>query len=263
MKFEIVDDLHVEPIEGGHLVLPPGKTDVLHLTGPDAEAFELAEHGTDVVPTHLETAMAGLVELGIVQTTVWSRRRVIQMGGAAAAAAVAVTALPSVAAAASGGSGGGSPTTGNVSVTLNTWDGLKDPQDRATSPQNLGPMNVYMYATADRTTAPVATTSATYVAGQTFIAYSFTNVAPGNYYVDIEEPFEQAGWTGMTISGNFIQVDWNLTHYVAEKGQAIPSWYQPVPADYQPVTVTAGNTTTLDLNIQVRPVVNGVYQAGN
>lgn len=45
--------------------------------------------------------MAGLVELGLVRTDVWSRRRVLQLGGAASAATVAVIALPGIAAAAS------------------------------------------------------------------------------------------------------------------------------------------------------------------
>ncbi|MBS1847286.1 MAG: hypothetical protein JST73_03325, partial [Actinobacteria bacterium] len=101
-EFHVIDDLKVERVGETLLVLPPRANEVLQLQGLDAEAFELAERGVDVVPGHLAAAMAGLVELGLVQTDAWSRRRVLQLGGAAAAAAVTVVALPSVAAAASG-----------------------------------------------------------------------------------------------------------------------------------------------------------------
>lgn len=114
MAFMTIPGLHVETIDTGHLVLVPGRDDVVHLTGHESEAFELARAGTDTVPDHLAEAMAGLVTLGVVVTSDWSRRKVLQLGGAAAAAGIVTIALPSIAAASSPGGGGtdpGGPTT--------------------------------------------------------------------------------------------------------------------------------------------------------
>lgn len=94
-------DLQVEALDDGFMVLIPEQGEVVHLEGRDAEAFALARGGTDEVPDPLTGPMAGLVELGLVATSAWDRRRVLQLGGATAAAAIAVIALPSVAAAAS------------------------------------------------------------------------------------------------------------------------------------------------------------------
>lgn len=58
--------------------------------------------------------MAALVELRLVTTDAWSRRKVHQLGGAAAAASIAIIALPSVAAAASGSGDGGGGTTSTL-----------------------------------------------------------------------------------------------------------------------------------------------------
>lgn len=101
MNFQLVEGLHAEKFADEILVLVPNRSEVLHLSGDQAEAFRLAEFGAQTVPGPLEPAMAGLCSLGIVESHTWSRRRILQMGGAAAAAAVVVTALPSVAAASS------------------------------------------------------------------------------------------------------------------------------------------------------------------
>ena len=101
MTFAIAGGVEVEPVEDGWLVLRPGSTGVLHVVGREAAALALARDGATAVPIGLQSAMAGLVELGVVATDAWSRRRVIQLGGVAAAAAVSVVALPGVAAAAS------------------------------------------------------------------------------------------------------------------------------------------------------------------
>ncbi len=100
-RFGTRSDLHVENVATGYLVLSPGQDQVWHLTGAQAEAFSLARAGARSVPDHLVEPMAGLVELGVVETDHWSRRKVLQLGGAAAAATVATVALPAVAAAAS------------------------------------------------------------------------------------------------------------------------------------------------------------------
>lgn len=103
MSFNISAEVHVEQVDDGYLVLRPGTDDVLHLRGDQAAAlFAARSADTGAIPASLTEAMAGLVELGVVETDEWSRRRVLQLGGVAAAGAIAVIALPSVAAAASG-----------------------------------------------------------------------------------------------------------------------------------------------------------------
>ena len=115
MSFKISQDLHVERIErGGVLVLSPGSDRVLHLSGAEAEAFALAEAGARDIPERLIAPMAGLVELGVVTADGWTRRRALQLGGAAAAASVAAIALPNIAAAASHTGGDTSTTTTTV-----------------------------------------------------------------------------------------------------------------------------------------------------
>lgn len=101
MSFTVRSGSQVEKLDDAVLVYVPGRQDVFHLTGRQAQAFALAEAGASTVPDHLATEMAGLVELGVVETDAWSRRRVLQLGGAAAATTVAVVALPGVAAASS------------------------------------------------------------------------------------------------------------------------------------------------------------------
>ncbi len=114
MACTLVPDLQIEALDDGYLILRPGHHDVVRLVGDQIEAFDLAREGVADVPDHLQPAMAGLVELGIVRSDTWSRRRVIQLGGAAAAAAATVVALPGVAAAASTP---GTSTTGNPPTT--------------------------------------------------------------------------------------------------------------------------------------------------
>lgn len=149
-------------------------------SGAQAEAFSLAEAGADAVPERLESAMAGLVTAGVVETDRWSRRRVLQLGGAAAAATIAVVALPSVAAAASNEGGPGESTTGEVAVHI----GLKDGNVGAVSPLAIpqsGTAYAHLYSSADRTSTPVASVAVSLPANQNYLEYSFAGVAPGNY----------------------------------------------------------------------------------
>jgi len=101
------------------------------LAGEQAEAFRLAQAGTDLVPDRLTTAMAGLVELGLVTAPGWNRRRVLLAGGVAAAAAVVAVALSSPAAAQSapgcGGPGGGGPTGATVPGAPDALSALAGP----------------------------------------------------------------------------------------------------------------------------------------
>jgi hypothetical protein len=251
MKFNVVADLHVEAVDGDRLVMVPGRDHVLHLKGADAEAFELARGGVDVVPAHLESAMAGLVELGVVETDAWSRRRVIQLGGAAAAAAVAIVALPSVAAAGSPpttvSQTTAGPTTGSVNVRMNLMDGhtlsASSPFDLPTS----GTAYAYLYASADRSTTPVASVPVSLPAGQTYVEYSFAGVAPGPYYVDIQQPFQGIGDAGVVIGATTYSVDWNFAPRSLPDGWPATD----IVDQYQPVTVTAGGTATVTVTIQV------------
>ncbi len=257
MKFTIADGVRAETVDDGLLVLRPGETDVLHLTGTDAEAFEVARPGIDVVPERLHEPMAGLVELGVVHTTEWSRRRVLQLGGAAAAATVAVIALPNVAAADSPGDPGG-PTTGSATITLRFWDGTKEDL-RPALPADV-PANTYqaeMFSNSTGTGTPVSTT---YVGGSTgdeFITFTFTGVAPGTYWVDIDEPFATVGNDALdtAVPGNVFDLQWNVPYEWSQTppitNGATPN--QPWPR-YQKVTVTAGDTTTLELDLQLRIV---------
>lgn len=118
MGFHCTYGLHVEIVDDGYLVLAPARTELLHLTGAESDAFALARSGCNTVPDELTGTMAGLIELGIVETDTWTRRRVLQLGGAAAAAAVAVIALPEVAAA--GSPPGGGTSTSTTTTTLPT-----------------------------------------------------------------------------------------------------------------------------------------------
>ncbi|HET8931129.1 MAG TPA: hypothetical protein VFN21_10770 [Acidimicrobiales bacterium] len=246
MTFAVDDRLHVEALGSDWLVLVPGQHEVLHLEGAGAEAFVLARQGVDLVPAHLQTAMAGLVELGVVTTDAWSRRRVLQLGGAAAAAGVAMVALPSVAAAASPTTTLG-PSTGSVSVTMNLMDGH---ELDAHSPVDIpvsGTAFAHLYASADRSTTPVATVPVSLPANQTFVTYTFTGVAPGSYFVDIQQPFQSLGDAGVVYSGITIYVDWNFAHRTLPDG-----WPTSDIIDhYQPVTVTDGGTAMVNVDIQV------------
>ncbi len=242
MGFTVRHDLTVEELDNGFMVLPSGATHVMHLQGDQAEAFALAQHGADIVPAHLETAMAGLIEAGIVDTNTWSRRRIIQVGGVAAAASIAMVALPSVAAASSTPGG---PTTGSVVVHLNMMDGTTM---TAQSPIRLpatGTETVGMYSAADRTSTLIASTGTFLPANQTYVEYTFSGVTPGTYYVDIQQPFQGLGDAGFRYLGNPYWVEWNLAH------TASPPVWLTKQNEYQQVVVTAGGTANVTLPIQV------------
>ena len=64
MGFTLTPGLHEEQLDDEWLVLVPGRNDVAHLRGAEAEAFAHARRGPETVPAHLAAAMSGLVELG-------------------------------------------------------------------------------------------------------------------------------------------------------------------------------------------------------
>lgn len=185
------------------------------------------------------------------------RRRLLKVGAAGAAATGALVAggprvlgLGTAPAYAAGTSTPGNSTTtlgattGNLMVTLNLMDGLTLP---ATIPFAVPSQNVFMYVNADRNEPPAATTTASAAANTSTFSYTYANVAPGQYFADIQEPFQtfiNAKLVELGMSTTY-QVIWNYSNPVDEP------WY-PVIAPYQPVTITAGSTANLELDIQVR-----------
>lgn len=244
MSFSVKAGLEVETVDGGMLILDPSKPQVFHLVGEQAEAFRAALESVESIPADLEPAMAGLIELGLVEASAWSRRRVLQAGGMAAAAAVAVVALPSVAAAASVTTL--PPAPGSVQVNIQMMDGLTL---QATSPLRVpttGDENVFLYAAADRTSTVISSVGTHIEANVSLISYTFTNVAPGTYYADVQQPFQQLGEDGVPTGGPFGWIDWNYAHSTPGNG------YPPPVPDYQQAVVTSGNTTIINVSIQVQ-----------
>lgn len=117
--------LHVEHVDDGYLVLVPGADQILHLTGEQAEAFEMARYGTSAMPQRLQPATVVLAEHGVLEGDGFTRRTMLQVGAAAGAGAVAAIALPSIAAAASNPptSSVDPPTPGNLIANPSFEDG--------------------------------------------------------------------------------------------------------------------------------------------
>lgn len=115
MTFSMRAGLHFEQLDGGFLVLVPGQTHVVHVTGDQANAFRLVRDGADTVPEHLESALGALIEAGIIETDALTRRRILALGGVGAAATIATIALTSIAAAASTP---GTTTPGSTTTTI-------------------------------------------------------------------------------------------------------------------------------------------------
>jgi hypothetical protein len=81
------------------LVIVPGRTDTVRLTGHAADLFLAIQAGSEVNAS--DPFVADLVDLGIVQASGMSRRGLIKAGAIGAGAGIAVLAMPSVAAASS------------------------------------------------------------------------------------------------------------------------------------------------------------------
>jgi hypothetical protein len=162
----------------------------------------------------------------------------------------AVVALPSVAAAATPAGGSttvGGPTTGSVKVRMNLMDGhtlsASSPFDLPTS----GTAYAHLFASPDRNTTPVASVAVSLPANQTYVAYSFNGVAPGSYYVDIQQPFQGIGDAGIVVGATTYYVDWNFAH------RSLPDGWpaSDIVDQYQPVIVAPGGTASVTVAIQV------------
>lgn len=104
----------IEPVGDDVMVMMPGNTDILRISGAAADTLRTIVAGQLVdpsAPTVLE-----LANQGIISPSGMSRRGLIRAGAIGAGAGIAVLAMPSVAAAASVGGGGGG---GNT--ILGTW----------------------------------------------------------------------------------------------------------------------------------------------
>jgi len=88
-----------ERVADSLLVILPGRTDAVRLTGHPAELFLDIQAGNKIDVS--DPAVADLIDLGILQASRMSRRGLIKAGAIGVGAGIAVMALPSVAAAAS------------------------------------------------------------------------------------------------------------------------------------------------------------------
>lgn len=89
----------VEPVGDEALVIVPGQTDVIRLTGPTAQAVIDICGGAPVSVS--DSLLSHLVDLGIVTVPGLSRRGLIKAGALGAGAGIAVLAMPTVASASS------------------------------------------------------------------------------------------------------------------------------------------------------------------
>jgi hypothetical protein len=89
----------IEPVGDDVMIMTPGNTDVLRISGPAADTLRAIAVGQPIdpsTPTVLE-----LANQGIIQTSGMSRRGLIRAGAVGVGAGIALLAMPSVAAASS------------------------------------------------------------------------------------------------------------------------------------------------------------------
>jgi len=98
-KATVTRGVIVERVGEELMVVIPGNSDVVSLSGRPAEVLADVQAGKDVDPT--EPALQTLSDLGIVTSPGMSRRGLIKAGAIGTGAGIAVMAMPSVAAASS------------------------------------------------------------------------------------------------------------------------------------------------------------------
>jgi hypothetical protein len=98
-KATVTPGVIVERVGDDLMVVIPGNSDVVSLSGRPAEVFVDVQEGREVDPS--EPALETLSELGIVTSPGMSRRGLIKAGAVGAGAGIAVMAMPGVAAASS------------------------------------------------------------------------------------------------------------------------------------------------------------------
>lgn len=88
MSLKVRSDLRVEAVGEDLMVLDAADGQVHSLSGGLAEALRLVVAGTapSDIPSHLDDALASLIDKGIVENGGWSRRKMLATGGVGAAA---------------------------------------------------------------------------------------------------------------------------------------------------------------------------------
>jgi hypothetical protein len=100
-KATVTPGVLVEHVGDDLMVIVPGNSDVISLSGRPAAVLVDVQAGREVDPS--EPALKALSDLGIVTSPGMSRRGLIKAGAIGAGAGIAVLAMPNVAAASSGG----------------------------------------------------------------------------------------------------------------------------------------------------------------
>lgn len=97
-RIAIASGVVVEELGADLMVMIPGSTEVLALSGDAATAVRRIQSGS---PVATDAVVSDLVRLGVLETAGLSRRGLIRAGAIGAGAGIAVLAMPSVAAASS------------------------------------------------------------------------------------------------------------------------------------------------------------------
>ena len=90
---------NTEPVGDDVMVMMPGNTDILRISGPAADTLRTIVAGQPVNP--VTPAVLELADQGIITTSAMSRRGLIRAGAVGAGAGIAVLAMPTAAMASS------------------------------------------------------------------------------------------------------------------------------------------------------------------
>lgn len=102
-RFRLASGVVVEEMGNELIVMVPGSTHVLSLSGPAAETLRRSQSGAPVLVNAVTDELA---RAGVLESSAVSRRGLIKAGAIGAGAGIAVLAMPTVAAASSGPNGG-------------------------------------------------------------------------------------------------------------------------------------------------------------
>lgn len=192
----LVAGVVVERVGDDLLVVVPGNTSVVSLSGRSAEVLADVEAGKRVDSTEL--ALRELVELGIVSAPGLSRRGLIKAGAIGAGASIAVLSFPSAPASSAMVSSGIALTgswgdDGNGNVVFGTsgfdFDDSLGNDDEGTDPS---PLSVQ----TPSVTVPMQTYDANPISGN--LVDDFVQ-----WESDSEEPFADAIFANSTLVGSF------------------------------------------------------------
>jgi hypothetical protein len=97
-RLAMVSGVVVEEVGDDLMVMVPGSTEVLSVSGDAADAVRRVQSGSAVVN---DAVVSDLVRMGVIQTSGLNRRELIKAGAIGAGAGIAVLAMPGVAMASS------------------------------------------------------------------------------------------------------------------------------------------------------------------